>query len=70
MFATRYLPFVSRPMISLAFTMIGMSKFAAYAAMTGRPVPSDCRFRRFPVVAELGAGVLIAGYRVRVVAIT
>ena len=72
MFATRYLPFVGRLMIGLSFAMSGLSKLSAYGATTamigavGLPFPPLA----FAVAAELGGGVLlIAGYRVRLVAI-
>jgi putative oxidoreductase len=74
MFATRYLPFVGRLMIGLPFAMSGMSKLGAYGATTamisavGLPFP-PLAFA-VAVAAELGGGVLlIAGYRVRFVAI-
>src|SRR5262249_1208393 len=74
MFATRYLPFVGRLMIGLPFAMSGLSKLGAYDATTamisavGLPFP-PLAFA-VAVAAELGGGVLlIAGYRVRFVAI-
>jgi putative oxidoreductase len=74
MFATRYLPFLGRLMIGLPFAMSGLSKLGAYGATTamisavGLPFP-PLAFA-VAVAAELGGGVLlIAGYRVRFVAI-
>ena len=72
--ATRYLPFVGRLMIGLPFAMSGLGKLAAYGATTGMiqavglPVP-PLAFA-VAIAVELGGGLLLlAGYRVRVVAI-
>jgi putative oxidoreductase len=74
MIATRYLPFLGRLMIGLPFAMSGLGKLAAYGATTamigaaGLPFP-PLAFA-VAVAVELGGGVLlIAGYRVRFVAI-
>ena len=74
MIATRYLPFLVRLMIGLPFAISGLGKLAAYGATTamigaaGLPFP-PLAFA-VAVAVELGGGVLlIAGYRVRFVAI-
>jgi putative oxidoreductase len=74
MIARRYLPFLGRLMIGLPFAMSGLGKLAAYGATTaminaaGLPFPTLAF--AVAVAVELGGGVLlIAGYRVRVVAI-
>jgi putative oxidoreductase len=74
MFATRYLPFVGRLMIGLPFVMSGMSKLGAYGATTGMisavGLPFPPLAFSVAVAVELGGGVLLlAGYRVRFVAI-
>jgi putative oxidoreductase len=72
--ATRYLPFAGRLLIGLPFAMSGLSKLAAYGPTTamisavGLPVP-PLAFA-VAVAVELGGGLLlIAGFRVRLVAI-
>ena len=74
MSATRYLAFVGRLMIGLAFVVSGLGKVAAYGATTalisaaGLPFP-PLAFA-VAVAVELGGGMLlIAGYRARVVAL-
>ena len=74
MFATRYLPFLGRLMVGLPFAMSGMSKLGAYGATTGMigavGLPFPPLAFAVAVAAELGGGVLlIAGYRVRFVAV-
>jgi len=74
MFATRYLPFLGRLMVGLAFAMSGMSKLGAYGATTGMisavGLPFPPLAFAVAVAAELGGGLLlIAGYRVRFVAV-
>ena len=73
MFATRYLPFISRLMIGLPFAMSGLSKLGAYGATTGMISAVGLPFAPLAfaaaVATELGGGVLlIVGYRVRYVA--
>ena len=75
MFATRYLPFLGRLMVGLPFAMSGMSKLGAYGATTGMisavGLPFPPLAFAVAVAAELGGGLLlIAGYRVRFVAVT
>jgi putative oxidoreductase len=72
--ATRYLPFVGRLLIGLPFAMSGFSKLAAYGptvakiSAVGLPVP-PLAFA-VAVIVELGGGLLlIAGYRVRLIAV-
>lgn len=72
--ATRYLPFAGRLLIGLPFAMSGLSKLAAYGPTTemigavGLPVP-PLAFA-VAVAVELGGGLLlIAGFRVRLIAI-
>jgi putative oxidoreductase len=72
--ATRYLPFIGRLLIGLPFAVSGFGKLAAYGptvakiSAVGLPVP-PLAFA-VAVVVELGGGLLlIAGYRVRVIAI-
>jgi putative oxidoreductase len=72
--ATRYLPFVGRLLIGLPFAMSGLGKLAAYGPTTemisavGLPVP-PLAFA-VAVAVELGGGLLlIAGFRVRLIAI-
>jgi putative oxidoreductase len=69
-----YLPFVGRVLIGLPFAMSGLGKLAAYGATTttiaavGLPFP-PLAFA-VAVAVELGGGLLlIAGYRVRPVAL-
>jgi len=74
MFATRYLPFLGRLMVGLPFAMSGMSKLGAYGATTGMisavGLPFPPLAFAVAVAAELGGGLLlIAGYRVRFVAV-
>ena len=74
MTATRYLPFVGRLMIGLPFAMSGLSKLATYGATTGMisavGLPFPPLAFAVAVAAELGGGLLlIAGYRVRFVAV-
>ena len=74
MIAIRYLPFVGRLMIGLPFAMSGLSKLAAYGATTGMISAAGLPFPPLAfavaVAIELGGGVLlIAGYRVRFVAV-
>ena len=76
MSTTRYLPFAGRLMIGLPFAMSGLGKLAAYGATTamisaaGLPVPPLAFAFAVAVTAELGGGLLlIAGYRVRFVAV-
>jgi putative oxidoreductase len=71
---TRYLPFVGRLLIGLPFAMSGFGKLAAYGPTTekisavGLPVP-PLAFA-VAVAVELGGGLLlIAGFRVRLVAV-
>jgi putative oxidoreductase len=71
---TRYLPFVGRLLIGLPFAMSGLGKLAAYGKTTamiaavGLPLP-PLGFV-VAIVLELGGGLLlIAGYRVRPVAL-
>jgi putative oxidoreductase len=71
---TRYLPFVGRLLIGLPFAMGGLSKLAAYGPTTeairaaGLPLP-PLAFA-VAVAIELGGGLLlVAGFRVRLVAI-
>ncbi|WP_448956571.1 DoxX family protein [Labrys neptuniae] len=70
---TRYLPLLGRLMIGLPFAMSGLSKLAAYGATTGMIAAVGLPFPPLAfavaVAAELGGGILlIAGYRVRYVA--
>jgi putative oxidoreductase len=72
--ATRYLPFAGRLLIGLPFAMSGLGKLAAYGPTTemigavGLPVP-PLAFA-VAVALELGGGLLlIAGFRVRLIAI-
>ena len=72
--ATRYLPLAGRLLIGLPFAMSGLGKLAAYGPTTemisavGLPVP-PLAFA-VAVAVELGGGLLlIAGFRVRVIAI-
>jgi putative oxidoreductase len=72
--ATRYLPFAGRLLIGLPFAMSGLGKLAAYGPTTemigavGLPVP-PLAFA-VAVAVELGGGLLlIAGFRVRLIAI-
>jgi putative oxidoreductase len=72
--ATRYLPFLGRLLIGLPFAMSGFSKLAAYGptvakiSAVGLPVP-PLAFA-VAVIVELGGGLLlIAGYRVRLIAV-
>lgn len=72
--ATRYLPFIGRVLIGLPFAMSGLGKLAAYGTTTamiaaaGLPVPPLAYI--VAVALELGGGLLlIAGYRVRTVAL-
>ena len=72
--ATRYLPFAGRLLIGLPFAMSGLSKLAAYGPTTemisavGLPVPPLAFV--VAVAVELGGGLLlIAGFRVRLIAI-
>jgi putative oxidoreductase len=74
MIATRYLPFAGRLMIGVPFAMSGLNKLAAYGAITGMigavGLPFPPLAFAVAVAVELGGGVLlIAGYRVRLVAI-
>jgi putative oxidoreductase len=74
MIAIRYLPFVGRLMIGLPFAMSGLGKLAAYGATTGMISAAGLPFPPLAyavaVAIELGGGVLlIAGYRVRFIAI-
>jgi putative oxidoreductase len=74
MFATRYLPFIGRLMIGLPFVMSGMSKLGAYGATTGMigavGLPFPPLAFAVAVAVEVGGGaLLLAGYRVRFVAI-
>jgi len=74
MIASRYLPFLGRLMIGLPFVLSGLGKLAAYDATTGMISAAGLPFPPLAfavaVAVELGGGVLlIAGYRVRVVAI-
>jgi putative oxidoreductase len=73
MIATRYLPFVGRLMIGVPFAMSGLSKLAAYGAITGMISAVGLPFPPLAfaaaVAVELGGVLLIAGYRVRLVAI-
>src|SRR5690242_13758906 len=74
MSTTRYLPFAGRLMIGLPFVFSGLGKLAAYDATTGMISAAGLPFPPLAfavaVAVELGGGVLlIAGYRVRVVAI-
>ena len=74
MFATRYLPFLGRLIVGLPFAMSGMSKLGAYGATTGMisavGLPFPPLAFAVAVAAELGGGLLlIAGYRVRFVAV-
>ena len=74
MFATRYLPFLGRLMVGLPFAMSGVSKLGAYGATTGMisavGLPFPPLAFAVAVAAELGGGLLlIAGYRVRFVAV-
>ena len=71
---TRYLPFAGRLLIGLPFAMSGLGKLAAYGPKTemigavGLPVP-PLAFA-VAVAVELGGGLLlIAGFRVRLIAI-
>jgi putative oxidoreductase len=71
---TRYLPFAGRLLIGLPFAMSGLGKLAAYGPTTemigavGLPVP-PLAFA-VAVAVELGGGLLlIAGFRVRLIAI-
>jgi putative oxidoreductase len=70
----RYLPFAGRLLIGLPFAMSGLGKLAAYGPTTemisavGLPVP-PLAFA-VAVAVELGGGLLlIAGFRVRLIAI-
>jgi putative oxidoreductase len=72
--ATRYLPFVSRVLIGLPFAMSGLGNLTAYGPMTamiaaaGLPLPPLAY--AVAVAVEAGGGLLlIAGFRVRPVAI-
>lgn len=72
--ATRYLPFVGRLLIGVAFAMSGLSKLAAYSAtialiMSSKlPLPAPLAYAG-AVMVEVGCGTLmIAGYQARVVA--
>jgi putative oxidoreductase len=73
MSTTRYLPFVGRLMIGLPFAMSGFGKLAAYGATTGMisaaGLPLPPLAFAVAVAVELGGGLLlVAGYRVRLVA--
>ena len=70
----RYLPVIGRVLIGQPFIMSGLGKLAAYGSTTamiaavGLPVPPLAYL--MAVVLELGGGLLlIAGYRVRQVAL-
>src|ERR1700730_4219552 len=72
--ATRYLPFVGRVLIGLPFAMSGLGKLAAHGPTTamigavGLPLPPLAY--AVAVAVELGGGLLlVAGFRVRLVAI-
>jgi putative oxidoreductase len=74
MITTRYLPFVGRLMIGLPFAMSGLGKLGSYGATTamigaaGLPLPPLAY--AVAVAVELGGGLLlVAGYRVRLVAV-
>ena len=74
MIATRYLPFVGRLMIGLPFAMSGLGKLTAYGATTGYigavGLPFPPLAFAVAIAVELGGGLLlVAGYRVRLVAI-
>jgi putative oxidoreductase len=74
MIATRYLPFVGRLMIGLPFAMSGLGKLTAYSATTGYigavGLPFPPLAFAVAIAVELGGGLLlVAGYRVRLVAI-
>ena len=73
MSTTRYLPFAGRLMIGLPFAMSGFGKLAAYGATTGMisaaGLPLPPLAFAVAVAVELGGGLLlVAGYRVRLVA--
>jgi putative oxidoreductase len=72
--ATRYLPFVGRLLIGVAFAMSGLSKLAAYSAtialiMSSKlPLPAPLAYAG-AIIVEVGCGTLmIAGYQARAVA--
>jgi putative oxidoreductase len=72
--ATRYLPFVGRLLIGVAFAISGLSKLAAYSATIALitssklPLPAPLAYAG-AVMVEVGCGTLmIAGYQARVVA--
>jgi putative oxidoreductase len=73
MSTTRYLPFVGRLMIGLPFAMSGFGKLATYGATAGMISAAGLPFPPLAfavaVAVELGGGLLlVAGYRVRLVA--
>jgi putative oxidoreductase len=72
--AARYLPFVGRLLIGIAFAMSGLSKLAAYdatialIASSKLPLPAPLAYAG-AVMVEVGCGTLmIAGYQARAVA--
>ena len=72
--ATRYLPFIGRLLIGVAFAMSGISKLAAYSATIALitssklPLPAPLAYAG-AVMVEVGCGTLmIVGYQARVVA--
>jgi putative oxidoreductase len=72
--ATRYLPFVGRLLIGLAFATSGLSKLAGYSATidlihsSTLPLPAPLAYIG-AVAVEIGCGVLlIAGYHTRIAA--
>jgi putative oxidoreductase len=72
--ATRYLPFVGRLLIGLPFAMSGFGKLAAYgptvAKISAVGLPGPSLAFAVAIVVEVGGGLLlIAGYRVRPMAI-
>jgi putative oxidoreductase len=70
----RYLPFIGRVTIGLPFAMSGLSKLAAYSAITamiaaaGLPFP-PLAFAVAVVIELVGGLLLVLGYRVRPVAL-
>ncbi|WP_176594213.1 DoxX family protein [Sphingobium sp. EM0848] len=74
MMSNRYLPFIGRLLIGLPFAMSGLSKLGAVGPTTGMiaavGLPFPYLALAVAVAVELGGGLLlVAGYRVKPVAI-